>query len=169
MGLMRNDTKVADMTKEQLEEMKVGLESAGSMIDRMRQFVGDEVADKMEKGAADLKKALDTGDNEAAQKALDALKASFPQRGSRRGGRGGDAGGRGGEAGGRGGEAGGRRGRGGAEDRTSREGPTTPRRAPSPCGSCEPCGTRAGRNGETVQTAGGAWRRRGGCHRGPGG
>ena len=110
MGLMGNETKVADMSKEQIEELKVSLESAAPMIDRMRQWVGDEAADKMEKGANDLKKALESGNMEGAQKALDALKSSMPMRGGR--GRGGDAGGRRGRGGA---EGGGRRGRGGEE------------------------------------------------------
>lgn len=117
MGLMRNETKIADMSKEQLEELKTGLESASATIDRMRQFLGDEVADKMEKGAADLKKALDADKKDEAQKALDELKKAMPARGGRGGGRGGDAGGRrgrGGEEGGGGGRQ--RRGAGGTSE-----------------------------------------------------
>jgi hypothetical protein len=44
----------------------------------------------MEKAPADLKKALEAGKKEAADKALNALKDAFPTRGGR--GRGGDQG-----------------------------------------------------------------------------
>lgn len=121
-GLMRNETKVADMTKEQLEELKTGIESATGMIDRMRGRMGDEIADKLTKGTTDLKKALEGDDKAAVQKALDGLKESMGGMfgGGRRGGRGGEEGGgrggRGGEqGGGRGGRGGNREGGGGAE------------------------------------------------------
>lgn len=109
-GLMRSETKVADMTKEQLEELKTGLESATGMIDRMRGRMGDEIADKLTKGTTDLKKALEGDDKAAVQKALDGLKESMGGMfgGGRRGGRGGEQGG------GRGGRGGNREG-GGAE------------------------------------------------------
>ena len=114
MGLMRNETKIADMSKEQLEELKTGLEGAGEMIERMRPMMGEEAADKMAKGAADLKKALDAGKNEEAQKAMDELKAAFPTRGGRGGGDAGGAGRRPGGGGGRpGGGGGGQAGGGG--------------------------------------------------------
>lgn len=114
-SLLRPDVKLADMSEEQIAEIKTGLEQSSEMIERFRERVGDEVADKMTKANTDLKKALDAGNMEEAQKAVDALREAFPM-GRGRGGRGGDAGGRGGDAGGRGGrggEAGGRGGRGG--------------------------------------------------------
>lgn len=98
MTLLRGETKIADMSKEQLEQLKEGVKGSASMIDRMRQFMGEEVADKLEKSSADLQKALDAGKMEDAQKALEALKTAFPQGGARggRGGRGGEEGGQGG-------------------------------------------------------------------------
>lgn len=131
-GLLRNETKVADMTKEQITELKTGLESATGMIDRMRERMGDEVADKLSKGAADLTKALAGDDKAAAQKALDALKEAMGGMfgGGRRGGRGGEEGGgrggRGGEqGGGRGGRGGNREGGGGGGGTTGRTGTGT--------------------------------------------
>jgi len=115
-GLMRNETKVADMTKEQVEELKTSLESANGMIDRMRERMGDEIADKLSKGATDLQKALEGDDKAAAQKALDGLKEAMGGMfgGGRRGGGGGEqGGGRGGRGGEQGGGRGGRGGRGG--------------------------------------------------------
>jgi hypothetical protein len=115
-GLMRNETKVADMTKDEVEELKTSLESANGMIDRMRERMGDEIADKLSKGATDLQKALEGDDKAAAQKALDGLKEAMGGMfgGGRRGGRGGEeGGGRGGRGGEQGGGRGGRGGRGG--------------------------------------------------------
>lgn len=113
MQLMRGDAKVSEMSKEQLEQLKEGVAGAEGMIDRMRQFVGEEAAAKMEKATADLKKALEAGKMEDADKALNALKEAFPTRGGRgrRGDQGGRGRGRGGEEGGAGGR--GRQGRGG--------------------------------------------------------
>ena len=116
MQLMRGDAKVSEMSKEDLEGLKEGLGAAEETIDRMRQWMGDEVADKLTKASDDLKKALDEGKMEDADKALKALKDAFPM-GRGRGGRGGEQGGRrrgrGGEEGGRGGEGRGGEGRGG--------------------------------------------------------
>ena len=115
MNLMRGDAKVSEMSKEQVEELKEGLGAADGMIDRMREMMGDEIADKLTKASSDLKKALEAGKMEDADKALNALKEAFPM-GRGRGGRGGDAGGRrrgrGGEEG-AGGQGRGRQGRGG--------------------------------------------------------
>ena len=117
MNLMRGDAKVSEMSKEQVEELKEGLGAADGMIDRMREMMGDEIADKLTKASSDLKKALEAGKMEDADKALNALKESFPMGRGRggRGGRGGDAGGagqgRGGQ--GRGGQGRGGQGRGG--------------------------------------------------------
>ena len=119
MQLMRADAKVSEMSKEDLEGLKEGLGSAGETIERMRQWMGDDVADKLTKASDDLKKAIDEGKMEEADKALNALKEAFPmgrgrggEQGGRRRGRGGEQGGRGGE--GRGGEGRGGEGRGGA-------------------------------------------------------
>jgi hypothetical protein len=107
--LMRGDAKVSEMSKEQVEELKEGLGAAEGMIDRMREMMGEEIADKLGKASDDLKKALDAGKMEDADKALNALKEAFPM-GRGRGGRGG----RGGEEGGAG-QGRGRQGRGGEE------------------------------------------------------
>ena len=116
MQLMRADAKVSEMSKEDLEGLKEGLGAAGETIERMRQWMGDDVADKLTKASDDLKKAIDEGKMEEADKALNALKEAFPM-GRSRGGRGGEQGGRrrgrGGEQGGRGGEGRGGEGRGG--------------------------------------------------------
>ena len=120
MQLMRGDAKVSEMSEEEIEGLKEGLGAAESMIDRMREMMGDEIADKLTKASDDLKKAIDAGKMEDADKALNALKEAFPM-GRGRGGRGGEEGGRrrgrGGEEGGRGGE-----GRGGEEGGRGRQG-----------------------------------------------
>ena len=104
MQLMRGDSKVSDMSKEQLEQLKEGVAGAEGMIDRMREMMGDEVADKLTKATGDLKKALEAGKMEDADKALNALKEAFPMgRGRRGGGEQGGRRGRGGEQGGAGG------------------------------------------------------------------
>ena len=111
MQLMRGDSKVSDMSKEQIEQLKEGVAGAEGMIDRMREMMGDEVADKLTKATGDLKKALEAGKMEDADKALNALKEAFPM-GRGRGGRGGRGGEEGGRRRGRGGEEGGEGGRG---------------------------------------------------------
>ncbi|MCK5944357.1 MAG: hypothetical protein KAI24_20385, partial [Planctomycetes bacterium] len=77
MQLMRGDAKVSEMSEEQVAQLKEGLAGATGMIDRMREMMGDEVANKLEKSAADLKKALDAGKMEDADKALNSLKEAF--------------------------------------------------------------------------------------------
>ena len=111
MGAVMGGKPVAEMSDEELGQLKTGIEQSGQMIEMMRER-NPEQADKLEKGVADLKKALDAGDKAAAQTALDALKSAMPARGGRggRGGQGGGGeagGGRGGNAGGGGGTAGG--------------------------------------------------------------
>ncbi|MEC8653731.1 MAG: hypothetical protein VXY92_14345 [Planctomycetota bacterium] len=116
MRLMRGDAKVSEMSEEEIEGLKEGIGAAEGMIDRMREMMGDEIADKLTKASDDLKKALDAGKMHHADKALEALQEAFPM-GRSRGGRGGDQGGRrrgrGGEEGGRGREGRGGEGRGG--------------------------------------------------------
>ena len=107
---MRNETKIADMSKEQLEELKTGLEGVASMIERMGDRMPEGVADKLSKSSAGLKKALDAGNKEDAQKALNALREATQGMFGRRGGDAGGGRGRGGEEGG----GGGRQRRGGA-------------------------------------------------------
>lgn len=96
MGLL-GDKKIAEMSAEELEQFKGGLERFEGMVDRLRERVGDEQADKLEAGLGDLKTALAANKLEDAQKALDAIRAMMPQR--RQGGAGGGEGG--GEGGGR--------------------------------------------------------------------
>lgn len=114
MGLLRGDKKLKDMSAEEITQIKDGLAGAGQMVDRMRDMGNDELADKMEAGIGSLKKALDGNDMEAAQKAVDELKAAVPMGGGRGGrGRGGEGGGPGGGAGGGNGNGNGGGGRGG--------------------------------------------------------
>ena len=101
MGMLRGDKKLKDMSAEEITQIKDGLGGATQMIDRIRDMGNEELADKMEAGIGSLKKALDGNDMDAAQKAVDELKAAMPQMGGGRGGR------RGGEGGGPGGNAGG--------------------------------------------------------------
>lgn len=105
--------KIAEMTDEEITQLKDGLGAAAPMIERMKEG-NPEAAGKMEKGVADLKKALDAGNKEDAQKAMDALREAMPRRG--RGGEAGGAGAGGGgarPAGGGGGNSGGGGGGGG--------------------------------------------------------
>lgn len=101
MGTLTSGKKVAEMSDEEITQLKEQVGQAGTMVERMREANPDG-ADKLEASLATLKKALDGGDKEAAQKAMDALREAMPRR---RGG--------GGEAGGAGGEGGGNRGGGG--------------------------------------------------------
>lgn len=110
MGALMGGKPVAEMSDEELGQLKSGIEQSSQMIEMMRER-NPEQADKLEKGVAELKKALDAGDKAGAQTALDALKSAMPARGGRGGrggqGGGGNAGGGGGNAGGGGGNAGG--------------------------------------------------------------
>lgn len=101
MGLF-SDKKLAEMSEDELKQLKDGLGRFEEMVDRMRERVGDEQADKLEGHLGALKKALDAGKLDEAQKEVDAIREAMPRR--QRGGEGG-----GGGAGGAGG-GGGRRG-----------------------------------------------------------
>ena len=86
--------KFADMTKEQIEEFKTTrLDGMTRFIDRIREMQGDEAAKKIEDGIAEVKKALDAGKTEDAQKAYDKMMEGMPRRGGRGGGGGGGGGG----------------------------------------------------------------------------
>jgi len=119
MGALMGGKKLSEMSDEELGAFKEGFAAMETMMGRMKERMEPEQAKKMEGNLEALKKGLDGGKLDDAQKALDALREALPQR--RRGGEGGDAGappaGRGG-AGGRGaggGEAGGAGGAGGGE------------------------------------------------------
>ncbi|MCB9887619.1 MAG: hypothetical protein H6838_19160 [Planctomycetes bacterium] len=108
MGIM-GGKPLAEMNEEEMTQFKDGMERMAGFMDRMKQNMTEEQAKKLDDNMAALKKNLDAGKLEDAQKSLDALRESFPQRGRRGGGQGGgDAGGQGG-----GGQGGGRRGGGG--------------------------------------------------------
>jgi len=111
-GLLRSESKISEMSKEQLEELKTGLEGAPQMIERMSRMLDEETSAKLLKTTEAMKKALDAGKTEEAQKALDGMRKSMEGVMGRRGGRGGRGGEEGGR-GGRGGQEGGRGGRGG--------------------------------------------------------
>ncbi|MBL8726742.1 MAG: hypothetical protein JNK49_22060 [Planctomycetes bacterium] len=116
MGVFGNK-KLADMTAEEMTQFKDGLGMMEGMLDRMRERMDAEQVKKLEENLGALKKHLDAGKVEDAQKALDAVRELMPRR--QRGGEGGgDAGGQGGgrgpgggqgrgEGGGRGGNSGG--------------------------------------------------------------
>lgn len=113
-GMNMFSKPLAEMNDQEMTQFKEGMERMSGFMDRMKQNMTEEQAKKLDDNMAALKKALDAGKTEDAQKALDALRESMPQR--RRGGGGGDAGGQGGGEGGgegRGGQGGGRRGGGG--------------------------------------------------------
>lgn len=102
-GGLFSDKKLADMTPEELTQFKDGLTRMEGMLDRMRERMGDEQADKLEANLTELKKGLEANKLDDAQKALDALREAMPrrQRGGAGGGPGGGADGGDGGAGGR--------------------------------------------------------------------
>ncbi len=109
MGLLGNNKKVAEMTAEELTQLKEGLGGASRMIDMMKQNGQEEAAGKLETNIESLKKALEANKMDDAQKAVDAIREAMPRRG-----RGGEAGaGGGGNRGGGGGNGGGGGGGGG--------------------------------------------------------
>ena len=110
MGLLGNNKKVAEMTAEELTQLKEGLGGASRMIDMMKQNGQEEAAGKLETNIESLKKALEANKMDDAQKAVDAIREAMPRRG--RGGEAGGAGG-GGNRGGGGGNGGGGGGGGG--------------------------------------------------------
>lgn len=115
MGALMANKKVAEMTAEEMTQLKESLANSGRMVEMVRNGQGgEEAAKKVEANIESLKKALDANKTEDAQKALDALRESFPRRGGRGGG-GGEGGGEGGRGRGNGGggEGGGARGNGG--------------------------------------------------------
>lgn len=97
-GGMFGSKKLTEMSTEELDQFKEGMERMSGMVERMREANPDG-AKTMEENLASMKKALDENKLEDAQKALDKIRESMP-RGGRRGGAGGGAGG--GEGGGRG-------------------------------------------------------------------
>jgi tetratricopeptide (TPR) repeat protein len=97
-GGMFGSKKLTEMTAEELEQFKTGMERMSTMIERMKE-ANPEGAKSMEENFTALQKALDEGKLEDAQKVLDKVRESMPQRGGR-GGAGGGGRGRGGEGGG---------------------------------------------------------------------
>ncbi len=106
-GGMFGSKKLAEMTPEELEQFKGGMERMSGMIERMKEANPDG-AKSMEENFNALKTALDANNLEEAQKVLDKVRESMPQRGGRggRGGQGGGGGGAPGRAGGGGGGGG---------------------------------------------------------------
>lgn len=102
MGALMGQKKIADMSDDEIKQLKEGLGMASGMVERMRER-SPEAADKIEAGVANLKKALDANNKEEAQKALDAIREAMPRRGRGGDGGAGAGGGRGGNAGGGGG------------------------------------------------------------------
>ncbi len=101
-GGLFSDKKLADMTPDELTQFKDGLTRMEGMLDRMRERLSEEQADKLEASLGELKKGLEANKLDDAQKALDAIREAMPRR--PRGGAGGppagDGGGAGGDAGG---------------------------------------------------------------------
>lgn len=115
-GGMFGSKKLTEMSTEELDQFKQGLERMSGMVDRMREANPDG-AKAMEENLSSLQKALDENKLEDAQKALDKMRESMPRGGRRGGGAGGEGGG-GRPAGGGGGEGGGGRPAGGGGGRT---------------------------------------------------
>ncbi len=100
-GVLMGTKKVAEMTAEELTQLKEGLGNTTRMIDMMKQNGQEEAATKLEGNIDSLKKALEANKLDDAQKAVDAIREAMPR--GRRGGGGGEAGGAGGNRGGGGG------------------------------------------------------------------
>jgi hypothetical protein len=112
---MFGNKKLTEMNADELTQFKEGLGMMEGMLDRMRERMDAEQVKKVEGNLETLKKNLEAGKLEDAQKALDAVREAMPRR--QRGGEGGgDAGGPGGggrgQGGGPGGGPGGGQGRG---------------------------------------------------------
>jgi hypothetical protein len=86
-GGLFGSRKLTEMDEDEIAQVKQGL---GRMEERLRERAGDEQTDKVVAGIESLKKSLDAGNREEAQKALDALRESMPRR--QRGGGGGEGG-----------------------------------------------------------------------------
>ena len=99
-GGMFGTKKLAEMTPEELDQFKSGLERMSGMVDMMRERAPEQ-AQAMEDGMKTLQTALDGNKLDAAQVALDKIREAMP-----RGGRGGNGGGNGGPGGGNGGNGG---------------------------------------------------------------
>lgn len=130
MAALMGGKKLSEMSAEELTTFKEGLGAMETMMGRMVERMEPEQAKKFESNMDALKKGLDAGKMDDAQKALDALREVLP-RGRRGGGEAGDAGtppagrGAGGGFGGRGaggGEAGGAGGGAGGGERPARGG-----------------------------------------------
>ena len=93
-GGMFGTKKLAEMTPEELDQFKSGLERMSGMVDMMRERAPEQ-AQAMEDGMKTLQTALDGNKLDAAQVALDKIREAMP-----RGGRGGNGGGNGGPGGG---------------------------------------------------------------------
>jgi HlyD family secretion protein len=87
--------KFVDMTPEELEEAKAGLDRSQGMIDMARERIGEEAAKEFEATLSSLRKALDAKDLTTAQTHQDKLRASMRalMGGGRPGGNGGGPGG----------------------------------------------------------------------------
>ena len=109
-GGARTMKKFADMTPEELEQAKAGLDRYQGMIDMARSSAGEEKALEMETTVSALRKALEANDLPTAQSYQDKLRAAMRAMmpaGGRNGGGGGPGGG--GAAPGGGGDNGGNR------------------------------------------------------------
>ncbi len=72
---------LAEMNDEEMTQFKDGLERMAPMMDRMKERMDEEQVKKLDANLESLKKNLEAGKLEDAQKALDAIRASFPRRG----------------------------------------------------------------------------------------
>lgn len=79
MGIF-GDTKLADMTDEQLGQFKSGLDQMSGFIDRMRDNGQAERADQLEKSISQIKKHLEEGKKDEAQKIVDEMRAQMRNR-----------------------------------------------------------------------------------------
>ena len=112
MGALFGNTKLADMSAEDLAKLKESVGAMEGVPEMMKQRLSEEQVKSFETGLATLKKSLADNKLEDAQKAIDEMRAAMPQR--RRGGGGGEGGaGAGGGGGNRGGGGGGGNGGGG--------------------------------------------------------
>ena len=86
-GMFGSGKKLAEMTPEELDQFKAGLGMMGGMVTRLRDQGQEERAAAMEKSLQSVQQALDKGDLQAAQTAVDAMRSSMGR--GRTGGQGG--------------------------------------------------------------------------------
>jgi tetratricopeptide (TPR) repeat protein len=80
------DTSIADMTEEQRDQLKSGLQGMGRMMEMVRRAMSEEQMAILEADVKAMVEALEAGKMAEAQAALDKVRKNLPRRGRRGGG-----------------------------------------------------------------------------------